>query len=309
MQDAAGLLEQRGLRCVELEEIEFHADTLDVSAAAQAYETHGALVVRGLMSAHVAAVTRDIEAKVQESLGLLDQAQLVAEGWRTPNGTLFIPAPDGFSRDKQVMVVALRYQESAALLQSALHSRTLDLAEAILGPNVELFGGGQVLYKEPVGGHAKHLHQDSAYFEHRYQGPLALLAYCVDTNLDNGALYVIPGSHTLGHLEHVDTTSHLGLTQEEWPWAAGVAVTGSAGDVVLFNVRTIHGSQSNFSKAPRPVFIHRYRRADDYVVVRGTTAANRTEAQAGAATARKEGQEGLLVRGYREWHPPDSDVT
>ena len=96
----------------------------------------------------------------------------------------------------------------------------LDLVEAILGPNIETFGNGQSLVKEPVGGHPKHLHQDSAYFEHKYEGPVALLNYVVDTNLENGALYVVPGSHKMGQLKHVDTFSHLGLDEDEWPWEA-----------------------------------------------------------------------------------------
>src|SRR3712207_7906849 len=51
-----------------------------------------------------------------------------------------------------------------------------DIVEAILVPNIELFLNGQCLYKEPVGGHPKHLHQDSAYFDHRYEGPVAVLS-------------------------------------------------------------------------------------------------------------------------------------
>ena len=69
------------------------------------------------------------------------------------------------------MVLSVGYQTSAAFFQSAFDENTAKIVEAILGPNVEIFGNGQCLYKEPVGGHPKHLHQDSAYFEHRYQGP------------------------------------------------------------------------------------------------------------------------------------------
>jgi hypothetical protein len=71
------------------------------------------------------------------------------------------------------MVLAVRYNTSGAFLRSALDTRALDLVEAILGPNIELFMDGQCLYKEPVGGHPKNLHQDSAYFEHRFDGPSA----------------------------------------------------------------------------------------------------------------------------------------
>ncbi|MBI3923416.1 MAG: phytanoyl-CoA dioxygenase family protein, partial [Armatimonadetes bacterium] len=234
-----------------------------------------------------------------QSLSLLDRAERIVEGWRTPDGTLFLPAPPGYSRDKQIMVLAISYHNSSAFFRSALDEATLDVVAAILGPNVELFGAGQCLYKEPVGGHPKKLHQDSAYFEHRFEGPVGVLSYVVPTNLTNGALHVVPGSHNLGQLTHVDTFSHLGLDEDEWPWERAVPVPGEPGDSIFFHVRTIHGSRENHSERARPVFIHRYRRVEDYITVSGTTAANRAEAEKRAAEAKKENQVGLVVRGFR----------
>jgi hypothetical protein len=284
---------------VTIEQIEVSAERLDVAAAAATYREHGCLVVRGLMTPYLEAINRDIEAAARESLALLDQAKRVPEGWVTPNGTLFLPAPAGFDRDKQIMVLAVSYFTSAAFLRSAFDPRAVDLVEAILGPNVELFLNGQCLYKEPVGGHPKHLHQDAAYFEHRYEGPVGVLNYAVDTDLINGALHVVPGSHRMGVLDHVDTFSHLGLDEREWPWERSLPITGSAGDSIFFHVKTIHGSKENHSTKPRPVFINRYRAADDYVVISASTVQNREEAEKRAADARKENQRGLMVRGFR----------
>ena len=200
------------------------------------------------------------------------------------------------------MVLAVNYQTSAAFFRSAFDERTVSIVEAILGQNVELFGNGQCLYKEPVGGHPKHLHQDSAYFEHRYEGPVGILNYVVDTDLRNGALHVVPGSHRLGQLKHVDTFSHLGLGEDEWTWESALPVTGRAGDSIFFNVKTIHGSKQNLSEKPRPVFINRYRRTDDYVVVGGTTTENRASAERRAAEAKKKsGDRGLMLRGFRPY--------
>ena len=112
----------------------------------------------------------------------------------------------------------------------------------------------------------------------------------------------MPGSHTSGTLRHVDTFSHLGLDEDEWPWERALPICGKAGDSIFFHYRTIHGSKENHSQQPRPVFIHRYRRADDYVTVSATTAANREEAEKLGAQARKENQRGLMVRGFRRWH-------
>jgi hypothetical protein len=284
---------------VSVSDLEVFADRLDLEKAAAIYQEHGCLVVRGLMKPYLAALQRAIEAAAAHAIGLLDRAERIVEGWRTPDGTLFLPAPPGYPRDKQIMVLAISTMTSAAFLHSAMDEKTLDLVSAIVGPNVELFGYGQCLYKEPVGGHPKHLHQDSSYFEHRYEGPVGILSYVVDTDLVNGALHVVPGSHRLGQLKHVDTFSHLGLDPNEWPWERSLPIIGQAGDSIFFHVRTIHGSQENHSDKPRPVFINRYRRPDDYVVISATTTANRAEAEKRAAEAKKENQRGLIVRGVR----------
>ena len=197
------------------------------------------------------------------------------------------------------MVLGINYNTSATFFRSAFHSPTLDIVEAILGPNIELYGNGQCLYKEPVGGHPKHLHQDSAYFEHRYEGPVGILAYVVPTDLNNGALHVVPGSHKLGQLDHIDTFSHLGLSDREWPWDRALPIPGQPGDAIFFHVKTVHGSKQNHSDKPRPVFIHRYRRADDYVVIRGTTTKNRAESSKRPVEEKKEN--GFMVRGFRPY--------
>jgi hypothetical protein len=289
---------------VGVRDLEVFADRLVAARAAAIYKEHGCLVVRGLMKPYLAEIGRDIEETAACAIGLLDRAEQIPEGWRTPDGTLFLPAPPGYHRDKQIMVLAVGYSTSAVFFRSAFDPKALDIVEAIVGPNVELFMGGQCLYKEPVGGHPKHLHQDSAYFEHRYDGPVGILSYVVDTDLVNGALHVVPGSHRMGQLRHVDTFSHLGLDEQEWPWERALPIVGEAGDSIFFHVRTIHGSKENHSEKPRPVFIHRYRRADDYIVISGTTTGNRAEAEKRAAQARKENQRGLMVRGFRPYEEP-----
>ncbi|MBI2300309.1 MAG: phytanoyl-CoA dioxygenase family protein, partial [Armatimonadetes bacterium] len=202
---------------------------------------------------------------------------------------------------KQIMVLGCNYHHSAAFFRSAFDPKLVGLVSAILGPDVELFMHGQCLYKEPVGGHPKKLHQDSAYFEHKYEGPCGVLTYLVDTDLVNGALHVVPGSHRLGQLKHIDTFSHLGLDEDEWPWERALPICGGPGDAIFFHVRTIHGSKENNSNSARPVFIHRYRLADDYVVIGGTTTENRAANEQRAAEARKENQLGLMVCGRRRY--------
>lgn len=285
-----------------LDQLEVSADNLDIGKAAGIYNTFGCLVVRGLMRQYLEPINRHINQLIDETYRQFDQAEAIPEGWVTPNGCLLIPAPETFERDRQIMCLPLSYRNSSAFFQAALDPTTLDLVEAMLGPDIELFTDGQSLVKEPVGGHPKHLHQDAAYFEHRYDGPVGQLNYAVDTGSQNGCLHVVPGSFKLGVMQHLDTFSHLGLNADEWTWDRALPVPGAAGDSIFFHVNCIHGSQPNQSDRPRPVFINRYRRADDYTVINATSVANRTEAEKNRDQARKDNQRGIMVRGFRAYN-------
>jgi phytanoyl-CoA hydroxylase len=103
--------------------IEVFADDLNVARAAEIYREYGCLVVRGLSKRYVPQLQRDIEAAAQASIAQLDQAVKIKEGWRTPNGSLFLPAPAGFLRDKQLMCLNVGYFNSGTFFQAAVEKR------------------------------------------------------------------------------------------------------------------------------------------------------------------------------------------
>jgi len=294
-------LNTENLPDVAVSDIEFFAEDMDLARAAAVYNELGCLVVRGLMKSHLEDMRREIDLLIEESLSQVDQAEKIELGWITPNRTLWLPAPEGFDREMQLMVLSLSYRNSSAFTRAAMNERTLDMVEAVLGPNIELADDGQALVKEAVGGHPKMLHQDAAYFQHRYEGPMGQLTYVVDTDLNNGALHVVPGSFKMGILKHEDTFSHLGLDEAEWPWERAMPIEGKAGDSIFFHVNCIHGSKPNWSDKPRPVFISRYRAADDYMIVGGTTAANRADAEKQVVEAKSQNAMRMMVRGFRRY--------
>merc|ERR1719265_461256 len=167
--------------------------------------------------------------------------------------------------------------------------------------------GLQVAASLRPGGNPKYLHQDSAYFMFGHQGAVASFAYAVDTSgaLDNGPLYVVPGSHRFGHLEHVDTPSHLGV-RDDWSFDDALRIDGKAGDTVFFHIHTLHGSTPNRSPHPRPVFINRYMEATDFQAYMATDAKMRAKAKGAYEALLEEGtlpakERGIIVRGRREW--------
>jgi hypothetical protein len=170
---------------------------------------------------------------------------------------------NGKVRDKQIMVLGgLDYHTSSHLFRCACDPTTLDIVEAVFGhSNIELFGNGQLVYKEPAGGHLVSMHQDGAFFEFEGVGPVGTLSYCIDTDgeLNNGPLLVFPRSHKSGYIPHQDTSSHLGLLDEKFKADQKdcIRIDGNAGDTIIFHQFLVHGSPPNHSTAPRPTFINR----------------------------------------------------
>ncbi len=332
---------------VTVADLELHPP-YDKAAAKRIYDKYGCVVARGLNRAHVEDIRNHADGAFEQAVKFMEAGALkeVAHdgcfvGWVTPDQTLFIPAPKGHCRDKQVMVLGLDYYVSSAMFRAATDAATLDIVEALLDapPGIELFGKGQCFYKEGVpaatdagglqqkhlhasltmasvgaaehagkpGGNPKYLHQDSAYFMFARGGCVATLNYTTTTNLqrDNGPLYVVPGSHRFGHLHHVDTPSHLGLPTD-WAFADALCVEGEAGDSIIFHVHTIHGSPPNRSHQPRAAFINRYLPTDDYQAFSATDVRMRANARAQFERDVARGvlpltQRGFVVRGRRLW--------
>src|SRR5436190_16746442 len=94
---------------VTVADLEVFADKLDAKRAAAVYQEHGALVVRGLIASYMARIRQDIDAAAREALALYDRAAKIPEGWKTPDDTLWIPAPKNFSRERQIMVLSCGY--------------------------------------------------------------------------------------------------------------------------------------------------------------------------------------------------------
>ena len=91
---------------VQVADIEMHAGDLDPGRAAAIYAEHGCLVVRGLLRAYAAAIGADVVRTMEQAIRLYEAGRYTESkvGLSTPDGTLLIPAPDGFKRDWQVMV-------------------------------------------------------------------------------------------------------------------------------------------------------------------------------------------------------------
>ena len=119
----------------------------------------------------------------------------------------------------------------------AAHPGILDVVELAIGPDIRLFSSQ--LFMKPPGGIEKTYHQDLAYFPIEPLDLVTCWTALDDVTLENGCMWVIPGSHLWG-----DETPD--------PYSADfVKVSMSAGSVVVFAGTLWHRGGANHSDANR----------------------------------------------------------
>ncbi len=150
-----------------------------------------------------------------------------------------------------------------AFLALAHHRAILDCVEAVIGPNIVLWGC-QAFCKPGGDGMAVPMHQDGQYW------PIRPLATCTvwiaidDVDAENGCMQVVPGSHREARLYHHDTLSRSDVvltqrvTAEALSDRAVVDITLAAGQMSLHDVHLIHGSNANRSARRRAGIAIRY---------------------------------------------------
>lgn len=136
-------------------------------------------------------------------------------------------------------------------------NRTRDIR--LTDPIVDLIGADILglnnlyIWKPPRIGLGFPWHQDKWYFNNQYITTKTVGTWTAidDSDLENGCLYVIPGSHKQGVREHVNLD---GSQQNEFKYALeakdedGIPVEVPAGSVIFFNNQILHKSTDNHSE-------------------------------------------------------------
>jgi len=154
----------------------------------------------------------------------------------------------------------MQYQ-SAVFTRMMVHSGLTGIVSGLIGPNVQLHHT-KLHVKPPEKGSPFPLHQDYDYFPHADDTMLAAVIYLEDATVEGGCLCVMPGVHRQGSLSHQHDGSHY-LATEEYPIEAATPCEGKAGDLLIFNYLTPHGSYPNRSDHPRRLVLFQFRSASD----------------------------------------------
>ena len=142
-------------------------------------------------------------------------------------------------------------------------SRILDAVEDILGPDI-LAWGTNFFIKDPGDDAYISWHQDSTYWGLSRPDVVTAWIALSDVTPENGAMRMLPGSHLLDQLPHVDTFAEHNLltrgqeVQVEVDESKTVDVALRPGEMSLHHVRIVHGSGPNRGDDRRIALAIRY---------------------------------------------------
>lgn len=232
------------------------------------YWEHGYAIVRGVFSP---AEMREVQA---------ESRRIYAEGlkhhatWRHQN-LLYEILPESFAGQRHVLQAHWISWISPLFERIRRDPRVLAVMEPLLGPDIRQVA--QQIHWKPPGANRRsgyRFHQDLRFRERRdvYQD---LMSSYINTGLaidpattDNGCLQVFPDSHRLGYLGLSDdgpimkgTTQAAELQSKGLDPARVVNLELDPGDLALWGLLTVHGSNANHSQQDRAFAIQSYVRA------------------------------------------------
>jgi len=189
----------------------------------------------------------DMTHELSEELNwLIDEWAMRSAGWQGPWRKEYMDA----ETEKKSQLVAMHdlFFYSSAWTRALTHPRLVEAMTDLLGPDVELHHS-TLHVKPPETGHPFPMHQDYPFYPHKDERYIDVLVHLDDTCHENGEIRFLDGSHKLGPLEHITQTpegkSSPHLPTDKYRLEDTVPVPAKRGDVVCFNIYTIHGSYIN----------------------------------------------------------------
>jgi phytanoyl-CoA hydroxylase len=170
-----------------------------------------------------------------------------------------LPVAYGGRANQTLFVNIQLCHRSAAIRRFCTAGGQIGAVVQLLGPNVCLTHQ-QFVTKLPDQNEQRSdipFHQDNGYGQLDPPLDLTVWVALVDTDERNGCLWIVPGSHRAGLLDHGQAQLNP-LLRETNVEASAVALPMRAGEAVAFGGFTLHRSGPNHSEAARPGLFVRY---------------------------------------------------
>jgi len=182
---------------------------------------------------------------------LSDELNQIIQDWATTNAGWTGPWRHVYMDpevEKRAMLTHINdfHIHSGAWYRALSHPPLVEAMADLLGPLVEVHHT-TLHCKPPESGMPFPMHQDSAFYQHEGDGYVDAVIHVDDATEENGCLKFLPGSHKWGHLEHITQDSSPHLPTDRYRLADAVPCPAETGDVVVFSIYAVHGSEINRS--------------------------------------------------------------
>ena len=229
------------------------------SAHVDFYRRNGFLIARGLFTA------REIQEIKEETLRIFRGERGQIEG-------LQIAGSEESEADTLLKYLCIHFPHklSAVIHKYLVHAGTAEILQAIISPNVKAMQS--MLFVKAPGKPGQSWHQDEYYIPTRDCSLTGAWIAIDDADLDNGCLWVVPGSHkparicarTLYHGEEYG--EHDTVDPSLFDASTAVPVEVTAGSVIFFNGYLLHSSGRNRTTDRfRRALVNHYMSAESYL--------------------------------------------
>ncbi len=236
-----------------------HDPSLLRSEQASAWTQDGYFVVRGLFSAETCEeINRCAIARVRD----VATGEEVS-GYFSKDGSFTVPEENfgeavANPEDRTSKLYNLHRLDPFGGVAS--HPELSRLLGGILGPDVDCFNS-QFIFKNPRAW-GQPWHQDSLYFSFDAYPQVGVWVATSEATVENGCLFVAPGSHVEPLHEHVPDRrpgANLGYVEIiDHDFSGAEPVLMATGDVLVFHSFLMHKSGDNVSDARRTALVFHY---------------------------------------------------
>jgi len=220
------------------------------------YFSNGYLAVDSLFGAdEVARIGAVVDEFVERSRG------------ESASGSVFDLAPGHCAETPRIRRLK-RPHEQHELFWKVATGMLADVAADLVGPDV-VFHHSKLNFKWNDGHDQVDWHQDIQFYPHTNYSPLTIGLLLRGTDLEDGAVGFLPGSHA-GPLfdQYNDKGQWIGCLNpcdvEKLDIESAVYVEAPAGSITVHNCRTVHGSVASTRSDGRPLLLNAYASADAF---------------------------------------------
>jgi phytanoyl-CoA hydroxylase len=223
----------------------------------KSYVDDGFLVVDDLVDAQARAA-------------IIEDTERFARGEYPVSGPFGAPTPDGQPAATAGDILAIHFPHwvSPVMKGAVLHPGVTGVVGQIAAAHLPHWDGAikcmqSMLFVKPSGLPGQAWHQDERFIPTRDRSLLGAWIALDDATIDNGCLWVMPGSHRNGYLwptKMHERPDEFDFADEAYGFdeSASVPVEVKAGAVVFFNGYLLHRSFKNRSDGSRRALVNHY---------------------------------------------------